>query len=151
MKYFLLSALTLLMFSCRTNKETTATTSSSLKEIRFINSGDILSTYDLAEDAEAVKAIRKATGGDEAKMKEVYEYANESAWPSGMDNYEERLENKKTIMSFKAYLFCTFKHESRGTLNVLKIPMSENKGRPKGFELSHDIYFVILSSGFEVK
>ena len=151
MRYLLLSVVALLMFSCHGHKETTSSDNASLKEIRFVNSGDILSTYDLAGDDNAVKAIRKATGGDEAKMKEVYKYANEDSWPEGMDNFEERLANKPTIMAFKAYLFCSFPHKDRGTLNVLKIPASENKKQPKGFELTHDIYFVILSSGFEVK
>jgi hypothetical protein len=150
MKYLFLSTFVLLIFSCTGHKSSTGS-NSSLQEIRFVNSGDILSTYDLAEDAQAVKAIGKATGNDADKMQEVYKYANENSWPEGMDNFEERLENKSTIMSFKAYLFCTFPHESRGTLNVLKIPKDENTKMPKGFQLTHDIYFVILSSGFKVK
>ncbi|MDQ3110501.1 MAG: hypothetical protein M3R17_11455 [Bacteroidota bacterium] len=152
MKYFIFLAITILMVCCHGNKNTTSSGSSgNLKVIRFINSGDILSTYDLKDDADAVKAIREATGNNAGKMDEVYEYSNEKAWPSGMDEFEERLANKSTIMSFKAYLFCSFPHDSRGTLNILKIPKDENSKMPKGFQLTHDIYFVILSSGFEVK
>lgn len=149
MKLFSLSLITLLLaVSC---KHVKPLATSDLPEVTIVNVGELMSTYKLQQDTAAVNAINKIAGLSSTDKENIYKYSNEANWPAGINSLVKRAQNAETIKTYRAFKLASFAHASKGTMYILKIPMTENAGMTGDFALSNDIYFVMSAGGFQLK
>lgn len=110
-----------------------------VKKVTISDPGELHSTYNIG-DSEAKTLQENMTKPD--KVNEVIEYANESSWPKGLSDFNDRIQESTQELIKK---FMAFKVAELGDKYLLWIPAGKNK--KSGLPFSHDIYFVIGKSG----
>jgi len=115
--------------------------------IQIINSGELLSTYNLAGAENEKAEIRKQVG--EKLLQDIINNSQESNWPQGISTLDARNSNRPRINEYVAYKVASF--GSDGQFVVLRIPASQNQFQPYNLIPKRDIYFIIGKSGVEAK
>lgn len=150
MKSKLLAFSAILLFvACKTQK--TATASSDAQEVTIVNVGELMSTYNLKEDAAAVLAINAIPSLSSEQRESIYTYSMEANWPIGINTLANRAKNTTTIKTYKANKLTSFDHPTKGKLYILRVPKDQNTSMTGDFALSTDIYFVMTEKVFTYK
>ncbi|MGE0637886.1 MAG: hypothetical protein AB7G44_11020 [Bacteroidia bacterium] len=104
------------------------------------NWGDLYSSSELsATDKDEIIAQSSA-----AELEKVLKAYRDTQWPSGINDLDERLNNRAELARYTVYKVATL---SSGSV-IIVAPAAENKHMSVDMQSDRDIYFVLAASAF---
>ncbi len=107
--------------------------------MQIADPGKIFSTYDLRSDPEAEAAARQQ-GVSESQWQDIVRLANESEWPTGLQDVSGRVRLRDEIRRLRTTRVATFRDKV-----ILYVP-SEQPGLPAAVQ-GRAFYIVVGESG----
>lgn len=109
--------------------------------VRITNSGELFSTYDLADDTDAMAAMKSA-GLSSPEIGRVLAGCHESNWPEGISTLDRRQDRRAQIAEYRVRQVTSWADHC-----LLVVLAAENGHMPEGMASSDDFFFIMGSSG----
>lgn len=117
-------------------------------QVYITEPGDLYSTFDLKENAEARAALVESEILTEEEFSYLASMSNENSWPSGMSTLDGRLAAADQIKEYVTYFVATFGPAGDDYILVW-VPLYGNEHMPQEMQPTSEegFYMVLKSSG----
>jgi hypothetical protein len=117
-------------------------------QVYITEPGDLYSTFNLKESAEARAALVESDILTEEEFSYLSALCDENAWPSGMSTLDKRLAAADQIKEYVTYFVTTFGPEGDDYVMVW-VPLYGNEHMPKEMQPTAEegFYMILKSSG----